>query len=227
VKLGSVSGSPRALVALVAVGVLVYALAAWFLLVSPKRAEAGRLQDELAAAEQQVSDARSSTGGSDAPKTRVSDLFRLAEAMPSSREQAALLLQLDAVAQQAGVTAGTVSIQDPTTLAGGTVAVPVTVTVTGTYRQISRYLTLTRRLVGLRGDHPNVVGRLLTVQSVDLTASKADGFPQLDAAVLFNAHAYDGPVVPAVPPPSTDTTTTETTPITQAQTTASAAGATP
>jgi Tfp pilus assembly protein PilO len=226
-KLGSLSSSPRAVYALVAAVVLLYVVAAWFLLVSPKRAEAARLQDEVAAAEQQVADARSSTGGSKAPTTRVSDLFRLAEAMPSSREQASLLLQLDAVARQAGVTAGGVTIQDPTTLAGGTVAVPVTVTVTGSYRQISRYLTLTRRLVGLRGDRPNVVGRLLTVQSVDLTASKEDGFPRLDAAILFNAHAYDGPVAPATPPPGTDTTTTETTPIATAQTTASAAGATP
>ena len=224
-KLGSVSDSPRALYALVVVGILVYALAAWFLLVSPRRAEAGRLQNEVAAAEQQVADARSSARGSDGRTTRVADLFRLAEAMPSSREQASLLLQLDAVAQQARVTAGTVTIQDPVTLAGGTVAVPVTVTVTGSYRQISRYLTLTRRLVGLRGDRPNVVGRLLTVQSVDLTASKADGFPRLDAAILLNAHAYDGPVVPATPPPATDTTTTETTAPTQAA--ASAAGATP
>jgi Tfp pilus assembly protein PilO len=122
--------------ALGAAAVLLYVVAAWFLLVSPKRAEAARLQDEVAAAEEQVAEARSSTGGSKAPTTRVSDLFRLAEAMPSSREQTSLLLQLDAVARQAGVTAGTVTIQDPTTLAGGTVAVPVTVTVTGSYRQI-------------------------------------------------------------------------------------------
>jgi Tfp pilus assembly protein PilO len=226
VTLGSLRGSPRAVYALGAAAVLLYVVAAWFLLVSPKRAEAARLQDEVTAAEQQVAEARSSTGGSKAPTIRVSDLFRLAEAMPSSREQTSLLLQLDAVARQAGVTAGTVTIQDPTTLAGGTVAVPVTVTVTGSYRQISRYLTLTRRLVGLRGDRPNVVGRLLTVQSVDLAASKDHGFPRLDAAVLFNAHAYDGTVAPAVPPPGTDTTTTETT-TTEAASAASAAGATP
>jgi hypothetical protein len=70
------------------------------------------------------------------------------------------------------------------------------------------------------------VGRLLTVQSVDLAASKDHGVPRLDAAVLFNAHAYDGPVAPAVPPPGTDTTTTETT-TTEAASAASAAGATP
>jgi len=225
VKVGSLSSSPRTVYALAAAAILLYALAAWFLLVSPKRAEAARLQDDVVAAEQQVADARS-TGGSKAPTTRASDLFRLAEAMPSSREQASLLLQLDAVAEQAGVTAGTVTIQDPTTLAGGTVAVPVTVTVTGSYRQISRYLTLTRRLVGLSGDRPNVVGRLLTAQSVALTASKEDGFPRLDAAILFNAHAYDGPVAPVTPPPGADTTTTDTT-TTGAETTASAAGATP
>ena len=59
------------------------------------------------------------------------------------------------------------------------------------------------------------------MQSVDLTESKANGFPSLDAALLLNAHVYDGPIVPPTPvtPPSDSSEETNAT--------ASAAGATP
>ena len=46
-KVGSLSSSPRTVYALAAAAILLYALAAWFLLVSPKRAEAARLQDDV------------------------------------------------------------------------------------------------------------------------------------------------------------------------------------
>ena len=78
-----------------------------------------------------------------------------------------------------------------------------------------------RRLVGLAGGSPRAVGRLLTVQSVDLTESKTDGFPRLDAAILLNAHVYDGPIVPPTPVTPVEDSTGDD------GTTASAAGATP
>ena len=220
-SLGSLTSSRKGLFALVAVGVAAYVLAVWFLFVSPKRAEAARLQQDVAAAEAQLAEAQAAASGSpSAPKTRVSDLFRLAKAMPSSVDQASLLLELDALARRANVTTASVTIQEPTTLTGGTTAIPVAVTVTGTFDQITGYLVKMRRLVGLTGDHPYATGRLLTVQSVDLTESRSRGFPNLDAAILLNAHAYDGPV--AAPAPTTPPETTD-----DGQVTSSAAGATP
>ena len=69
---------------------------------------------------------------------------------------------------------------------------------------------------------PFATGRLLTVQSVDLTESKAQGFPHLDAALLLNAHVYDGPIVPPAPAPSPSDETDE-----DSEGTTAAAGATP
>jgi hypothetical protein len=150
----------------------------------------------------------------------VSDLFRLAKAMPASSDQASLLLELD-LARRSGVTIASVSMQEPTPLALGSTAVPVAVTVGGTYGRITRFIRQMRGLAGLRGGNPYAKGRLLTVQSVDLIESKANGFPELDAALLLNAHVYDGPIVPATPvtPPEDSTDDTDAT--------ASAAGATP
>lgn len=221
-NIASLTSSRRALVAVAAVAAVVYLLAVWFLFVSPKRAEASRLQDEVVAAEARLAATRDGAGGQQAAKSRVSDLFRLAKAMPSSRDQASLLLELDLLARKANVTIASVSMQEPSALTGGSTAIPVAVTVSGTYREITRFVRQMRSLAGLRRGDPYATGRLLTVQSVDLTESKADGFPHLDAALLLNAHVYDGPIVPPAPAtPPADSTSGST------GTTASAAGATP
>ena len=49
---------PRAVIAIAAGVVLVYALVVWFLLISPKRTEAAALADDVVAAELQLADAR-------------------------------------------------------------------------------------------------------------------------------------------------------------------------
>ncbi len=220
-SVGALTSSRRAQVVAVVALVLVYLLAAWFLFVSPKRAEAGRLQDEVAAAEARLTAARAGTGRPQGAQGRVSDLFSLAKAMPASSDQASLLLELDLLARKSGVTIAAVSMQEPAPLAGGSTAVPVAVTVGGTYRQVTRFIRSMRGLAGLRRGDPYAKGRLFTVQSVDLTESKATGFPNLDAALLLNAHVYDGPIVPPTPvtPPQDSSDDTGAA--------ASAAGATP
>jgi Tfp pilus assembly protein PilO len=222
VRLASIRGSRRGLLALIAAGIALYAIAAWFLFVSPKRADASRLEADLVVAEAELAQARATAdqpGG--APRTRVSDLFRLAKAMPASRDQASLLLELDALADRSNVSIASVTLQEPAPLAGGSTAIPVAVTVSGSYRDITRFLRQMRRLVGLSGGDPRALGRLLTVQSVELSESKVKGFPRLDAAILLNAHVYDGPIVP--PTPETPPASTEE----QDGAAASAAGATP
>ncbi len=220
-SLRAVTGSRRALFGVVAAAIALYAVAAWFLFVSPKRAEASHLEADVIAAEEALAAARTTTDRPSSPGTSVSDLFRLAKAMPSSSDQASLLLELDVLARKANVAIASVTLQEPTPLAGGSTAIPVAVTVGGSYRDITRFLRQMRRLVGASGGNPRAVGRLLTVQSVELVESKEHGFPRLDAAILLNAHVYDAPIPPptpvAPPPGSTDEAAGDT----------SAAGATP
>ena len=186
--------SRRVQIVAVAVGVLLYLLATWFLFVSPKRAEAARLQDEVVAADARLTEARAQSGRPQGARSRVSDLFSLAKAMPSSSDQASLLLELDLLARKSGVTIAGISMDEAAPLAGGSTAVPVGVTVGGTYRQITRFIRQMRGLVGLRGGDPYAKGRLLTVQSIELTESQEKGFPNLDAVLVLNAHVYDGPI---------------------------------
>jgi Tfp pilus assembly protein PilO len=220
-SVGALMSSRRAQVVAVAAGVLLYLLAAWFLFVSPKRAEAGRLQDEVAAAEAQLAAARSDSGRPHGAQSRVTELFSLAKAMPSSSDQASLLLELDLLARKSGVSIASVAMSDAAPLPAGSTVIPVAVTVGGTYGQIVRFLRQMRGLVGLRGGDAYAKGRLFTVQSIELTESNTKGFPNLDAALVLNAHVYDGVVVaqtPATPPESSGTETGST---------ATAAGATP
>lgn len=187
---------PRALFALVAAAVLVYAVAAWFLVVSPKRFEVSSLGAEVALAEIRLAEARAAANRPESAGVPVSDVFRLAKAMPRSDDQPGLVLELDRLARASGVTLGSITPQAPVLGAGGATMIPVAVTVGGTYFEISRFLTHTRGLVTVRRGKLRATGRLFTVQSVELVESAVGGFPLLDAAITLNAYVYDGPIVP-------------------------------
>lgn len=192
--------SPRARVA-VAVGVvLVYALAAWFLVVGPRRAEATSLAAEVAAAELRLADARATANRPRQAAAPVTDVVRLAKAMPSSAEQSSLVLELAALARRAGVTLGSIAPEDSKIDGAGATLVPVAVSVSGSYGQIARFMKVTRELVGVRGGKVRATGRLFSVQGVELSESAAGRFPMLDATITLNAYAYDGPIVPPTPP---------------------------
>jgi hypothetical protein len=206
--------------AIVAGAVAVYACALWLLVVSPKRAEASGLRSDVADAEARLAQVHGSPTGRPQAGVRVADLFRLAKAMPSSTDQAGLVLELDRVAERAHVGLSTVTLQEAAVGANGATTIPVAITVSGSYRDIGRFLVRLQRLVGYSRGKVRATGRLFTVESVELTESKSGGFPRLDAAVLLNAYVYDGPIAPpvATPPPSTETDSSSAS--------ASAAGAT-
>jgi Tfp pilus assembly protein PilO len=189
-------------VGLALAAVLVYAIAVWFLLIAPKRADVTKAADEVMAAQLRLADARldarqpARSGG-----TRVSDVLRLAKAMPSSADQAGLVLELDRLARAAGVTLETITPKDPVVADGSPTMVPVVVTAEGSYRQITRFLNRTRGLVQVRHGTVRATGRLLTVQSVELSEANVKRFPFLDATITLNAFVYDSPIVPVAPPP--------------------------
>lgn len=197
--------SPRALVAIAAGAVLVYALALWFLVIAPKRAEATTLAADVAAAELRLADARVTSARPQPGGARVSDVLRLAKAMPSSADQAGLVLELDRLAHATGVKLGSITPGEPVTGASGPTAVPVVVSAEGSYRQITRFVRRARELVRVRSGEVRATGRLFTVQEVELGESDARKFPFLDAIITLNAFVYDGPIVPETPPPSADT----------------------
>ncbi len=193
----------RAQIGVAAAAVLLYALAVWFLLVAPKRADATAVADEIVAAELRLAQARVQTTRPQSAGPSVSDVLRLAKAMPSSADQPGLVLELDRLARSTGVKLGSITPREPVVSAGSPTSVPVVVTAEGSYRQVTRFIRKARELVRVRGARIRATGRLFTVQAVELTESTAKGFPRLDATITLNAYVYDGPIAPATPPPST------------------------
>jgi Tfp pilus assembly protein PilO len=195
--------STRSLFLVVGAVVLVYALAVWMLMVSPKRSEAASAKADLTAAEQRLVEARAAGGATRATSAPVADVFRLAKAMPTSAEQPGLVLELSRLAKGSGVTLRSITPHEQVAGVGGPALIPVTVTIGGSYGQIAKFLGRVRGLVTVRGGKIHATGRLLSVQSVSLIESVSDGFPKLDAAIELDAYVYDGPIVPVdIPPPA-------------------------
>jgi Tfp pilus assembly protein PilO len=193
--------SPRALAAIAGVAVLVYAVAAWFLFVSPKRSEAASVQADIAAAEIRLAEAKAAANRPrPAAGGPVSDVLRLAKAMPESGDQPGMVLELSRLASSSKVTLQSISTQDTVPVAGAPTTIPVVVTVGGTFFQITRFLQQARRLVTVRKGELRATGRLFTVQNVELVESATDGFPKLDATITMNAYVYDGPLTPVETP---------------------------
>jgi Tfp pilus assembly protein PilO len=196
--------STRGLFVAAGLVVLVYAAAVWFLLVSPKRSDAAAARADLAAAELRLAEAQAGSGIRDrGPGAPIVDVFRLAKAMPSSVDQPGLVLEISRLAQQSGVTLRSLTPQDPVAGVGGPSLIPVTVTVGGSYAEITKFLARTRGLVTVRDGKIHARGRLLAVQSVSLIESATERFPALDATIELDAYVYDGPIVPVeIPEPA-------------------------
>ncbi len=194
----------KAVAVLGAVGAVALLAAAWFLVVAPKRAEVTRLGGEVTAAELRLADARASANRPKKSSAPVTDVIRLAKAMPASADQPTLVLELAVLARRAGVTLGSIAPEAAKTDASGATLVPVVVSVSGSYGRITSFLKHARELVAVRSGRLHASGRLFSVQGLELAESSAGKFPLLDATIRLNAYAYDGPIVPPTPPAPTE-----------------------
>ncbi|MCS7007220.1 MAG: type 4a pilus biogenesis protein PilO [Gaiellaceae bacterium] len=188
--------SPRVVLALGLVFVALHALATWFLLVGPKRAEVARLAGEVVSLEAQLGAARAEASRPRPPAAPVpvAEIVSLAKAMPASADQAGLVLELGALARRSGVTLRSFSPGAVVAGPGGASMIPVTVSLEGRYLEVARFLRLARGLVAVRGDRVVARGRLLVPRSVELAESRSAGFPRLDATIALDAYVYDGPL---------------------------------
>lgn len=210
--------SPRALYATVAGCLLVYLLFGWFVLVSPKRAEAGELKLEVAAAEQAVATARAAAAVKpDAPQPiAVADIFRLGKAMPSHPDMPGILLELSRIATETGIRFNSI-VPQPPTVVGEYQSIPIALSFDGNFYELSDFLFRVRTLVGVRRGELNARGRLFAVKTLAF-AEGTDNFPEIAASLTVEAFVY-GTATPAPPaPPAAAAPGTETAPATQTET---------
>jgi hypothetical protein len=210
--MANLSGRVAALLA--GAAVVVVLLVGWFLLVSPQRSKAADLSTKISATQAQV---ESTQAYVDSPRTKqaVHDLKRLQKVLPDDPKMSQILRQLSAAAGASGVSLDTISPAGAIPSSGGE-AVPITLSVTGHYFNLSRFLQLLRTQVLVKGTAVKGSGRLYSVDSIQFsgggapaaagsTGTGGGGSAPISASIALNAFVYSPtPVAPVTP---TDTTT--------------------
>jgi hypothetical protein len=195
----------RTLGVIAGVCILLYAGAGYFLVVSPKKGEAIRLDEAIAAANVKLVAARAAAAAAqnDTQPIAVADIFRLATAMPSSPDMPGILLELSRIAEETGIRFKSISPQSAVPV-GAYQSVPIDVTFDGSFYALSDFLFRLRTLVSVRRGELHAAGRLFSVEAVDFSEAEA-GFPVLAAVLKLQAYVYgtDGSATLAPAPADT------------------------
>lgn len=220
--------STRAQVALIAGGLLLVAVIGYFAVIAPKRATAAQLKQQTAAVQAQIDQNRSTAFTKALPAVRAASVFSLSKAMPTEPETPNVILQLNQLAVDSGISFDTISPQGSasststsavtTTTPDPFAAEPIQVQFTGSFYGLLAFLQRLRNLVRVENGHLNAVGRLFDVSDVAF-APGPKGFPQIQAQLTVNAFVPQAPQTTSATPGSTDTTSTTTTGTTTTSTT--------
>jgi Tfp pilus assembly protein PilO len=216
--------STRAQVALVAGGLLLVAVIVYFALISPKRSTAAQLKQQTAAVQEQIDRNRSAAFTQALPAVRAASVFRVSKAMPTELETPNVILQLNQLAVDSGLTFDQItpngsSATTATTGSTDPFAVePIQVQFTGSFYNLLTFLQRLRNLVRVENGRLYAAGRLFDVSDVSF-APAPKGFPQVQATLTVNAFVPQQPQAASTAPGSTDTTSTTTTGATTTSTT--------
>jgi Tfp pilus assembly protein PilO len=195
---------PRARLALAFAVPLVALAAAWFLLVVPQRSKAADLADQVAQVQSQTDAARRALHHPTvAQPIRAADVFRLATAMPDTGDMPGIILQLSALAHDAGITFSSIKPSPEPVAGSGYSAQRIDLAFSGNFYGLSDFLYRLRSLVGVRRGTLEARGRLFSVETLTFSEGKP-AFPQIDATVTVDAYRYG--VLPTLAPPTTTTT---------------------
>ncbi len=213
--------SPRTASILIGVLGFVLILAGLHFLVLPQRHKASQLGEEIVSTRTQIVTARAQSMEKPKQTIPVSNLFKLAKAMPDRTDMTGIILQLQKTANDSRVDLSSIAPSASSVGAGYTVQ-PIELTIDGSFYSLNRFLAHLRRLVTVHGDTLDARGRLFTVTRVSLGPAEG-GFPALTASVSVNAFVYD----PSSGVPFTTTATTPSTETTDTGSLTSASGGTP
>ena len=196
--------SQPVLIVLIVVGFLVAGLGGYFVLIRPQHAKAASLDKQISDTNQAIDSARTLTlQAKKGAKIRVADIFRLTKAMPDQTDMPDILLQLNQVAEDSGITFDEITPATTAVVLSGYVAIPITVEFQGNFYELSDFLYRLRNLVDVRHGGLDASGRLFAVDSIDFAeAPPPPGFPEIRAHILLDAFVYGTGAVPTVPAPT-------------------------
>jgi Tfp pilus assembly protein PilO len=216
------------LAGIVVAGLLV-ALVGWKLVVSPQSKKAASLDAQAASVQKQITDNLAAVAAAKntatVPKIRVADVYKLAQAIPSTPDTPDLLIELSQITKDSGVDLQSLSPSPPAAdPATGQQSVPITMTVAGDFYTISDLLYRLRNQVFVRAGALEATGRLFSIDAVSLAPSSGR---TETATITMHSFVYGGGAAAStgVTPPPASTDTTDTTSTDQSSGAPSAAGA--
>jgi Tfp pilus assembly protein PilO len=217
----------KAQVALVAAALLLVAVLGYSVLISPKHSTAASLKAQTAAVQAQI-DSNRSTGFTQAlPAVRTASVFTVAQAMPSELQTPEVILTLNQLAKDSGISFDQIQpgSADTTTSTAGAdpfAVEPIQVKFTGSFYNLLAFLQRVRNLVRVENGNLFTAGRLFDVSDIAFAAGPT-GFPQISATLTINEF------VPQTPQAAVTATTgtTDTTSTTTTATTSTPASAAP
>jgi hypothetical protein len=198
--------SQTTVIGLTIVGLVFFAALGYFALISPQRAEAKRLEEEIAATQAQIAQIRALTiQARNRERIRVADLFRLTKAMPDHTDMAGVILELNRIATETGIRFDTIS-PDPPVPGDAFTALPIKVVFEGHFYDLADFLFRLRNLVSVRAGELDADGRLFGVDLVTFDRGEK-GFPQIRASLTITAYVFaTAPPAAALPPAPSGTT---------------------
>lgn len=207
--------SPRAQAAVIAGALFLVVVLGYLVAIAPKRAEAAKLKKQTAAVQAQIDSNQSSAFKKALPAVRAASIFNLTQAMPGQLDTPDVILQLDALALESGITFD--QIQPSAAGAAGTVpdttdpfaAEPIQVQFTGSFYNLLTFLQRLRNLVRVENGNLFTAGRLFDVTDVGF-AEGTKGWPQVQATLTIDAFVPQSPASTTTTPGATDTTATTT-----------------
>jgi type II secretory pathway pseudopilin PulG len=197
------------LVAMIVV-TLVATVAAWILVVAPKRDQANKLGSQVTAAQKQLDAARTQIATAELDRSTYARNYQavaeLGKAVPPDAQTPSLIFQLQNAASGARVdfrsvvlNQGTTSAPAPTAATPATSATsatkattaaaaptsstqPITISFQGNFFHLANFLGRIERFVVATDKKVSVSGRLMTLNGISFAAASS-GFPQITATI--------------------------------------------
>ena len=192
------------LIAVIVFGFLLAGVGGYMMLIRPQHAKAADLDTQIADTNSAIDAARALTlEAKKGAQIRVADLYRLTKAMPDQVDMAGILLELNQVAEDSGITFEQITPSSTATPISGYLAIPITVEFQGNFYDLSDFLYRLRNLVDVRHGTLDATGRLFAIDEVDFAeAPPPPGFPQIRAHLVIDAFVYGTGTAPTVAPPT-------------------------
>lgn len=182
-----------------AVAVLIVVAVGWFMLISPQRAKADKLDTQRAAVESELAADQQLLSSPSKARTKAA-LAAGQRALPEDPQVSQILRQLASFASRSRTELDAITPAAPVPAAGAE-AIPISLSFKGRYFGLQQLLRLLRQSASAKDGKIASTGRLYTVDSISFSGGSADGV--ISATIALNAFVYTTP--PAVAPTTTTT----------------------